>query len=821
VQMQAYDVGGSHTGTQTGYITYGVDVQNQTKIEGIDTTEGTDANAGYFDFGSFEEFQVGGAGNGAESFASGASLAITVKSGGDRLSGNWYSDWEGDATISDNVPDAFRTGLNRDDDGYFVRTPLDRGNPIDKQYDINFNVGGPLWKGKIWGFYSYRLDDQYKFIIGSDDLARSKLTNDYTFKGTFQLSKSNQVIGFLNKRNKLQDKRGLGTTTPLSATQYQSSRNYPYKLEWTSVLNDRMFLDIIGGQWDNIFPLRPSFEVGTYTGPWEPGRIDLANNQRYEFGGNDSYQNQVRKKPQFYASLSYFKDGWAGSHDFKVGYDWKRDRRDFFRDQPFNLFYRDQNGAPNQIDLYNTPTSPINDVDYQSAWVQDNWKLTNRLTLNLGGRYEHYRDGWPEQQFAPAGHPMLATWDDPVYQRFIAPVTVEARTVAKTDTFAPRAGFAYDLTGDNRTVLKVFWGQARFNSSDTLADQENPVGRAQLRYVFNDLNGNRQLDGPQELGRLVQTVGGAGFVRVDRDIKRPYSNELSANIEREVVQGLSARASYVYKSLRDVWGEVDVIRDPAYTVPFTIQDPGPDSIRGTADDQTLNTFDRPAAIGSDRVYTNPTDPSNDADFHTVELALNRRFSGKWMLLTSFGYTWLNQLHDVVSSTGATAVAGNLRAGGSGAGPGYYYRPAQTMFGDNGRETSTQWNTKVTGRYVLPFDIGTSGSWRFQSGYQYGRTLSVNFTGDSTQNVRVEPVTANRAPNVAIVDMRFDKSFRFGRFGKLTGMMDVFNLTNSGVVTNFRTTTATANVGGQTVSTYREVIAILDPRIVRFGVRFDF
>jgi hypothetical protein len=144
-----------------------------------------------------------------------------------------------------------------------------------------------------------------------------------------------------------------------------------------------------------------------------------------------------------------------------------------------------------------------------------------------------------------------------------------------------------------------------------------------------------------------------------------------------------------------------------------------------------------------------------------------------------------------------------------------------MFGDNGRETSTQWNTKVTGRYVLPFDIGTSGSWRFQSGYQYGRTLSVNFTGDSTQNVRVEPVTANRAPNVAIVDMRFDKSFRFGRFGKLTGMMDVFNLTNSGVVTNFRTTTATANVGGQTVSTYREVIAILDPRIVRFGVRFDF
>src|SRR5687767_3648599 len=62
VQMQGYDVGGSHAGTQTGFVTYGLNVQNQTKIEGIDTTEGTSANAGYFDFGSFEEFQLGGAG---------------------------------------------------------------------------------------------------------------------------------------------------------------------------------------------------------------------------------------------------------------------------------------------------------------------------------------------------------------------------------------------------------------------------------------------------------------------------------------------------------------------------------------------------------------------------------------------------------------------------------------------------------------------------------------------------------------------------------------------------------------------------------------
>jgi hypothetical protein len=174
---------------------------------------------------------------------------------------------------------------------------------------------------------------------------------------------------------------------------------------------------------------------------------------------------------------------------------------------------------------------------------------------------------------------------------------------------------------------------------------------------------------------------------------------------------------------------------------------------------------------------------------------------------------------MTSPTGATGVAGNQRSGGDPT-IDFLYRPSELMFGDEGRETTSTWNYKVIGRYVLPYDIGISGSWKVQSGYQWGRTTSVPFPGDSAVNVRVEPVTANRTPNVAILDFRFDKSFQFGRFGKLTGMVDVFNLTNSGVVTNFRTTTNPITATNP-VSTFQEVIALLDPRIVRFGVRFDF
>ena len=105
IQMTAFDVGGSNTGNQSGFRSYGFDTQNQTRIEGIDTTEGTAANAGYFDFGSFEEFQVGGAGADSGAFAGGAVLSISVKSGGDRFTGTWYSDYISESQVADNVPD--------------------------------------------------------------------------------------------------------------------------------------------------------------------------------------------------------------------------------------------------------------------------------------------------------------------------------------------------------------------------------------------------------------------------------------------------------------------------------------------------------------------------------------------------------------------------------------------------------------------------------------------------------------------------------------------------------------------------------------------
>jgi hypothetical protein len=563
IQMTAFDVGGSNTGNQSGFRSYGFDTQNQTRIEGIDTTEGVAANAGYFDFGSFEEFQVGGAGADSGAFAGGAVFSISVKSGGDRFAGTFYSDYVGESQLTDNVPDYLRTANTRGDDGTFSRTGLCfdrlgeticRGNAVKKQYDINGDIGGPIWKQKAWFFFSRRLNDKYAYITGlGDEVERSKLTNPYTFKGTFQVGRNNQIIGYLNKREKLQDKRGISLTTPLSAAYYQSSRNYPWKVEATRVMGSRAFLDVLYGNWYNFFPLRPVRDFGLYDGPWTPPRRDEATQVWSSTGGNNGYQDQKRYKPQFYTTLSYFQDGWMGSHDLRGGFDWKRDRRSLFNDQPFDIWYRDNNAALAQVDIFNSPVTGINDVVYTAGWVNDVWKVSNRLTVNWGLRLENYKDEWPEQSLTPNGIPALAGWTDARYSSFVAPITVEARTVANTTTVAPKVGFAFDLTGDNRTVIKGFIGQSRWNSADQLADQENPVGLAQLRYAFVscaagqttgcDLNGDRLVSSPAELGAFQQSLGGGGSIRVDRDLVRPTSNEVSFNLEREIATGLSGRAS--------------------------------------------------------------------------------------------------------------------------------------------------------------------------------------------------------------------------------------------------------------------------------------
>jgi len=794
-QVTGYDVGGSHTGTQTGYRTYGVESDNKTLFEGINVTESRAANAGYFDYGSLEEFQLGGAGNLGEAAGPGAMLNFSVKSGGDKFHGEVYYDYQDGGLIDDNIPGDFQTAGGTDADGFRApATPggLQTANTTTKQYDLNVGFGGPIVKGKLWFYVGYRDNNQYRIIAGlPGEEAQSQLKN-FTGKLTYAINSRNNVIAFFNERTKLQPLRDLSLARPTATAHYQASKNRPVKLEWTSVLNHRTYLNLQLSHWKNDFPLFPSKTQSASNEGIGPARVDLTTSQ---WSGAFSYYHQrVTNRPQVSGSVTWAKDRWAGNHQFKLGFEWFRERREFLRfGGEGEIFYRDRNGRPSEIEIWNTPNAGIDDNVSTNLYLNDVWSVNRRLTLNLGLRYDRYGLGWPEQSFTPKN------------SEFFAPASTEATTVVTWNSFSPRLGVVFDLTGRGKTVLKAFAGRFFINPSTDISSNENPVGAGGIRFVFADLNGNGIYDGKSELGRQLTTVGGAGSVRVDRDLEHPYGNELSTHIEHELLPALSLRGSYVYKGIRNYDDEVDVLRVGAYTIPFTYPDPGPDNVLGTGDDQTLNLFDRPAGIGSDRVWTNPCRISNvpceDGDYHTVEFAINRRFKDKWLLLTSFEHTWAQDFPTTGTSDSAIEA---LRHNES-----FLWQPNRRR---DGKQSQTYWNFKILGRYELPWGFAAGVSYKLQSGFNWARTISVPLPNAGNETIFAETRDQNRTPNVGILDFRAEKSFQLGKAGRLAVLLDVFNATNSNVVTNARVATGTR---------FKEVITVLDPRVFRLGARYTF
>lgn len=783
VRMRGFDVGGSHKSQQSAYESFGVRGQNRIVTEGVDTTEGTGGAGFYQDFFAHQEVSVSAAGTDVTMSTPGSAVVSAIKSGGNRFSGLENITYEGSGFVGDNIDAATsKRGFT--------------GQPNLLFYEGHVDLGGPAVTDKVWFYTAYNHFKIDKAISGVDQDVATDLGvfDTYVGKATGKISRTDTLIGYYQWGRKQKPLRGLSVTVPPESILAQDSKSWMYNGQHQRIWSDRLFTDVKVGLFGFGWPMAPAVDYKV-----KPPRVDLDTSIRSGagFGGGPFEFN--RSKPQVNITMSYYLPEKAGSHDFKIGYEYLNDQAQYgLNGRSGNIEYRDRAGQVAEIDLWDfgTPESfgkdwGLNDDRdlHHSLFVQDRWSVSNRATLTLGVRYDHQRPYY------------LDASRQPVLTAVFPAFTSKGKTLLTSDKVVPRLGVSYDLSGNGKAVLKAFYGRYYFNFADRLTDVD-PGGANRNRYVFNDLNGNRIFDGTQELGRLISTAGGSSTT-LDPDLKTPFADEFNVSFERQFWEQTSFRTAYVRKQTRDDFTTYNPAYLGRYTVPVvkTITQQNFDT--GTQGPQTFTLFDVPNGLSTDNVVA--TIPSgSDFNFDTLQFALNKRFSGGLFVQTSFDYQWRNELRNPNSSSTSPLTADPIGTG--------YYQNNDAYPTVPNRQKSQNWNYRFLGRYVLPYEVGIGVNWRVQSGWPYARRESTSLPNAGTVRFFVEPIGNNRSDTVSILDLRVDKKIPIGGRFKVSLFGDLYNILNANPVTNFNLLNG---------SQFNRIVATLDPRTAQIGARLEF
>jgi outer membrane receptor protein involved in Fe transport len=411
-------------------------------------------------------------------------------------------------------------------------------------------------------------------------------------------------------------------------------------------------------------------------------------------------------------------------------------------------------------------------VDSFAAFVDDSWKIGDRLTLNLGFRFDY------SNAFVP---------EFPVMDYFTATseTTPAVKDMVVWNVFSPRIGLVFQITSDQKTLLKASYG--RYYDALMMSNWSYPGPNATDWNVY-------YYDWDLEDFVFWYSYSGASTYTLDPDLKNPYADLFSIGIERELLPDFAIGASYIYKKQKDLIGLED--RAGIY-----------ESVSMVSDDngQTYTVLNQ-INVGTKEVWlTNPSE--YEQIYQAFMLTLNKRYSHNWMLSASLIYSKSEGLNMIGHNTGASQQAMIWYNDGFGSDPNDLINAYGLMQSDR------PWILKVQGSYTFPWDILASLNYI----YQTGRPIP-SFTGfyldQGWRSVLAEPRGDDRFPNWSMLDLRLQKTFNIGDIVKFHAIFDVFNVFNSDTVTYY---------AGYSIwsSLYRQPEWIFYPRRLQIGVKLEF
>ena len=817
---------GGQRGTANSLLVDGADSNNIFFGQGTGRA-GTGRNPYSFSQDAVAEFQVSTNGYAAEAGrATGGVINVITKSGSNQFHGSlfeFYRDRALNANTWNNNRNARRKG------GYHFN-------------QFGGNAGGPMVKNKAFFFFDFDgqrnttpnipilalgpVAGDANSLRGYNELSASHLTpyvnslknNVYLGKADLNLSGTQRLsVRFNANRFNGVNFENTGAASALSHTGNSDVTTDNLALNYTKVLG-------ASALFDSRFIWTRDNQPGAANSTQPEAQVRQAGINMLSIGRNNFSPRYTNSKTiQLVEALSRQR----GSHSYKMGFDFISQRiENFFPGNfggsfIFNSYadfatrtpasYTQGFAGPNTDGALTRPNA--NEFAF---YVQDSWRVSGRLTLNYGVRYDIFKYAQPQVKNPDAG---------------LASIGLDtSRMNSDTNNWAGRFGFAYKLRDNPRTttVLRggygMFYGRTPSILTGT-AFSQNGIQVQTYTLAAGIPAYPNILSAPPTAARTIDIYAFAP------DYVQPLTHQWSFNVEQQL--GPSYAVTIGYLGVRGV--HLSRTRDinlfPAVDTPATFADGSSTTFFRHPNNRPNPNFRRISLF----------DSGADSIYHGGFVQLSKRFSQSFQLQTSYTFS---KVIDSVPDFTSVVVGGGDDA-----------KVAQDTLHpnlDRGRG-----NSDVRHRFVLagvwelnyaqslghPVARALLGGYQFspivnlQSGRFYSPTVGGNSDVQNDGNTRNDrsPFAGRNtfeAPGYAGYDLRFSRDVNLGsERAKLRLIFEAFNLFNrpnfgsinpgvASVITtqyNFNSTTRVFTPN----ATFRAVNDTFDARILQLAAKITF
>ena len=792
VQVGTYDVGGTQSYQQSNLSSHGSSTDDVSyNIDGATVNwpgGGGGATMLYYDQGMFEEVNYMTSAIPAEVMVGGVSINMVTKDAGNRWRGDArYNYSSGCLTPSEPTPGCLESDNIQ---SVVAQFPTFLGNPTKRTYDFNIAGGGAVVRDRLWVNGSVRrwLVDK---LVSARNLDRTQAIDDntlknYSGKAVFSLEQNQKLSFSYNWDNKIRGhRRDTAEFQPDIASVVQTNPASSTQVKYTGIRKRLVYessFSLMKGQTNYLYqPGTPASAVR---------RRDTTANTAD--GAALRHEEQPNSRTQFDNTVSYTTSGLGGDHLIKGGLQFARLYFDDFFDVQNNMYLVYNNGRPIQIQAYNTPTDAINIDRVIGFFVQDAWTVAGHLTINLGARFDHNvgvlpAQSVPDRQFASAS-------------------SISEQTPIKQNIGVWRTGVVYDPVGDGLMALKASYSRYGLQVGINRVLNVNPFQNDNQICTWTDPNG----DGVAQANEISQCAGFTGLTShygSGNGPNWPYSDEVTAGVERQVMRGMRVAVMYYHRTNRNQIGVRNLaVPTSAYT-PITVNVPNGPNGATTATVYNLS----PAFFGA-AFQNNVVDnqPYLDTTYDGIELTANKRFSNRWQMVA--GLTIGQNKGGVNTSAVGSGQSATVTTSGGDLNDPNFNGVANGIVGND-----SKYAFRLSGSYRTPGDVLVAGSlvanqgYPFVSTFQVTRALVPTLTRAS-QIVWLSPRGDERLPNVTSIDLALSRPFKFGQGRQVVPRLDIYNIGNADTVLG-----TTGAVGGS----YGFPTQILAPRIMRVGFSVNF